>query len=345
MPRFTYIARDKTGRRITGSEEAANQNDVITRLQSRELLVISVYDEPGREESFVASGSSAVSGKKHWHRRITSDDLALFCRQLATLLGAGVSVFKSLGTISGQIASRALYRAIIDLEKSMEQGLSLHEAMAKHPRVFSELWVNLVESGEAGGSLPVVLGRLANYLERSAAFRRKVISALIYPAILLFVGLFVLLFLTIKIVPTFGELFSGFNIKLPFLTQLLLMVSVVIRKYFLFIIIIAGSVFFLFRRAVHTTEGKLAFEKFKFRLPVFGEFFRAIVVERFSSNMATLLESGVPIIYSLEISERSVDNLVMAGVIRQIKEDVREGKSFSRPVSYTHLTLPTILRV
>ena len=342
MPRFSYIARDRAGKRQSGVEEASSKEDIVTRLQGRDLLVIDVSPEEAKGKGpAIAQGGS----RKHWHGRVSTDDLALFCRQLATLLGAGVTVLKSLGTISEQVSSRKLYHTIIDLEKGMEQGLSLHESMARHPKIFSDLWVNLVESGEAGGSLPVVLGRLANYLERSAAFKKKIISALIYPAILLFVGLGALLFLTIKIVPTFGELFAGFNIKLPLLTQMLLSVSLLIRKYFIFLLLALVVAAFLFRKSVKTREGKLAFEKFQFRLPVFGEFFRAIVVERFSSNMATLLESGVPIIYSLEISERSVDNLVMADVIRRVKEDVREGKSFSKPLERSGFFEPMVIQM
>ncbi len=346
MLKLYYAVRDKSGKKITGFEEAANKEELIARLQARELFVIDVLSEP--KESGKGLGFKGIDKpgvKKRLHYGISSDDLALLCRQLATLLGAGVTLLKCLDIISVQVGSRRLQITINDLRKSMEQGVSLHEAMAKHPKVFSELWVNLVESGEAGGNLAIVLGRLASYLERNAAFRKKIISALIYPAILMLAGIFALLFLTIKIIPTFSELFKGFNIELPVLTKVIILFSSLLRSYFLLILggIVAGA--FLLKKFVTTKDGRMAYERIKFKLPVFGEFFRALIIERFSSNMSTLLESGVPILYSLEISERSVDNFIMADLIRAVKEDVRQGKSLSRPLEQSGFFEPMVVQM
>jgi type IV pilus assembly protein PilC len=217
--------------------------------------------------------------------------------------------------------------------------------MSKHPGAFSELWINLVESGEASGNLALVLNRLAAYLERAAVFRSKIISALIYPTILMVAGLGALLFLTIKIIPTFAQLFAGFNLKLPFLTQVLIGVSSFIRKYLLIIAGLLTFLFFLFKSYIKTKEGLRVYETFKFGLPVFGEFFRAIVVERFSSNMSTLVESGVPILYSLEISEHSVGSALMADAIRKIKEDIRDGKSLSEPLEKSGFFEPMVVQM
>jgi type IV pilus assembly protein PilC len=204
--------------------------------------------------------------------------------------------------------------------------------MAKCPRVFSDLWVNLVESGEASGNLAIVLSRLASSLERNEQFRSKIISALLYPAILLAVGLGALIFLTTKIIPTFAALFAGFNMQLPFLTRLLIGASSLIRQYVIFLIIAIAVAVFLIKRYIKIPDGRRRYEKFLFRLPLFGEFFRVLVVERFSSTMSTLIESGVPILYSLEVTERSVNNLVMGEIIRDVKEDVRQGRSLSAPM-------------
>lgn len=345
MPRFFYVVRDNTGKKITGFEEATFEDEVVSRLQSRGLVIIDILPElkEGKPLAEPKTGIEIKAKPRHYH--VTSEDLALFCRQLATLLAAGVTILKSLDVISQQVASRRLYNVIKDLKKSMEQGLSLHEAMAKHPRIFSDLWVNLVESGEAGGSLSIVLSRLASYLERSDAFKKKVMSALIYPIILMVAGTGALLFLTIKIIPTFTDLFKTFNVELPLLTRILMAVSGFIRKYFFIFIIVIVVVIYLFRKYTRTKDGRMNYERFKFKLPVFGEFFRALIVERFSSNMATLMESGVPILYSLEITERSVDNLVMAEVIRQVKDDVREGKSLSRPLEKSGFFEPMVVQM
>jgi len=331
MPKFFYIARDKSGTKKTGFEEGANQEEAVGHLQAKGLVVVNVTPEV-KEGGGLRPEVVEKSKFKVRHYRVTTDDLTLFCRQLATLLGAGVTVLKSLDVISQQVSSRRLYNVLKDLEKNMEAGLSLHEVMAKHPQVFSELWVNLVESGEASGNLAVILNRLASYLERIAAFKKRIISSLIYPVILMLAGLGALLFLTIKIIPTFAEVLKGFNVTLPFLTQLLITVSIFIRKYILTMIGIILISVYIFRKYISTKNGRMQYERFKFSLPVFGDFFRVLIMERFSSEMATLIESGVPILYSLEITEHSVDNLVVAEVIRKVKEDVREGRPLNQPL-------------
>jgi len=332
MPKFFYIARDKTGKKLSGTEEAATQEEAVSRIQAKNLIVITVL--AGEREGVAAPEEISVKAKiRHKHYRISAEDLMLFCRQMATLLGAGVTILKCLDIISQQVASRKLYAVIRDIYKKMEGGFSLHEAMAKHPTVFSELWVNLIESGEASGNLAMVLNRLATYLERNAQFKKKIISALIYPAILLCAGVGALLFLTVKIIPTFVDLFQGFGVKLPLLTQILVVVSKFIRSY-LVIMIIAGAigVYFL-RKYIATTAGRRQYEKFLFNLPVFGDFFRVYVIERFTSEMSTLVESGVPILYSLEIAEHSVGNLTLGDIIRRIKDEVRNGKTLSQPMA------------
>jgi type IV pilus assembly protein PilC len=332
MLKFYYIARNNLGAKETGVEEGLNQEEVVSKIQARGLIVISVI--PENTEAF-SSGLAKTKAKvkfKLKRDRITGADLTLFCRQLSTLLGARVTILKSLDIISKQVVSKKLYAVVVDLQKNMEAGLSFHEAMVKHPKVFSDLWVNLVESGEASGNLAIVLSRLATYLERDAEFRGKIISALIYPAILLSAGLGALFLMAVKIVPTFAEIFKGFNITLPLLTQILLKVSDFLRFNMIAIFLVIGVLIFVFKNYIRTKTGRRNFENFKFKLPIFGEFFMALNVERFSSEMSTLLESGVPILYSLEISERSVGNLVMADIIRKIKDDVREGKSLREPL-------------
>jgi len=345
MPKFYYVARSRSGAKETGTEEALNQEDAVTKIQSKGLVIVNIIPE-----NIEASGAAQINNQvkikfKPKHGRVTGEDLMLFCRQLSTLIGAGVTILMSLNIIAKQVSSKKLYEVIIDLTKNMEAGLSFHEAMAVHPKIFSDLWINLVESGEASGNLAVVLSRLAAYLEKATEFKRKVISALIYPAILTSAGIGALLFLSIKIVPTFAEIFKSFNITLPILTQILVAVSVFLRKFmFLLILSIAGIVF-AFKKYIETKPGRKSFENLKFKLPVFGEFFLALNIERFSSEMSTLLESGVPILYSLEISERSVDNLIMADIIRKIKEDVREGKPLRESLERSSFFEPMVIQM
>lgn len=345
MPKFYYVARSRSGAKETGAEEALNQEEVVTKIQSKGLVVVNIIPE-NVEVSGTPRINNLVKVKfKPKHGRVTGEDLMLFCRQLSTLIGAGVTILMSLNIIAKQVSSKKLYEVIMDLTKNMEAGLSFHEAMAAHPKIFSDLWINLVESGEASGNLAIVLSRLAAYLEKAMEFKRKVISALIYPAILTVAGIGALLFLSIKIIPTFAEIFKGFDITLPFLTQLLVWVSVFLRKSMFLLVISITGIVFVFRKYIETKPGRRSFENLKFKLPVFGEFFLAMNIERFSSEMSTLLESGVPILYSLEISERSVDNLIMADIIRKIKEDVREGKPLRESLERSGFFEPMVIQM
>ena len=346
MAVFSYLARDREGKKIAGTEEAASQEDVINRLQSRDLIVIQVDTQTHAEAAAMKqAGPSTGVRSKPKHYGVTADDLVLFCRQLATLLGAGITILKSLEVISLQVSSRKLYNVLKTLKKNMEAGLSFHEAMSKHPDVFSDLWINLVESGEASGNLAAILNRLATYLEKNAAFKRKIISALVYPIILMLASTGALLFLTIKIIPTFAQLFAGFNITLPPLTIALISVSDFIRKFMVLIVVAIVVGIYVLKNYLKTREGRRSFEEFIFKLPLAGEFFRAIVIERFSSEMSTLIESGVPILYALEIAEHSVGNIVMGGIIRNIKEDVRVGKNLHTPLENSGFFEPMVVQM
>lgn len=344
MPKFIYIARDSNGEKITGSEEASSADELIGRLQLRNLVVVNIAPEV-KEPAAASMIKAPVKQQKFRHYGIGADDLVIFCRQLATLLGAGVTILKSLDIISKQVYSYKFYNILKELEKHMEAGLSFHEAISKYPKVFSELWTNLVESGEASGNLAVVLSRLATYLERRAAFKRKIISSLIYPIILMVVAIGALLFLTLKIIPTFAELFKGFNVALPFLTQVLINISFILKKGFLAILGALIIISFMIKRYVSTKDGRRRFEQLQFKLPIFGEFFRSLVVERFSSEMSTLIESGVPLLYSLEITEHSVSNSVMAEIVRKIKEDVREGKPLNSSLEKSNFFEPMVIQM
>jgi type IV pilus assembly protein PilC len=339
MPYFFYIVRDKTGKKITGREEALSSEELIERLQAKDLIVINILPEAEKITPPVKSKFL------HRHTRITSHDLVLFCQQLSTLLGAGVPILQSLRIIAKQVSSLRLNKILSEVILDMEKGLSLHESLAKYPKVFSELWVNLVESGEASGQLAEVLKRLSDYLERNAQFKRKIISSLTYPAILMLVGIFALLFLTIKIIPTFANLFEGFNIKLPLITRVLIFVSSLIRKYFIFGFLGLFVLAFFFRQILRTKKGRKRWEAFLFNFRLTSGFFRALIVERFTSSMATLLESGVPILYALEISEHSIANLVVAEIIRQVKEEVRAGKSLSLPLERSGFFEPMVIQM
>jgi len=327
MPKFLFIVRDKEGKKISDVQDVATRDELIRFLQTKGFLIISIKEIKPSEDVIT------LEKKRFTHRRIKFDDIVFFARQLSTLLDAGVTLLKSLDVISQQIESKNLFSVVEKIKKDIEQGLTFRDSLAKHRRVFSDLWVNLAETGEASGNLAIVLDRLAKFLEARAAFRREIVSAMIYPVILFFVAIGAVFIFILRIVPTFTELFKGFGVKLPLLTQMVIGLSNLVRKGFIPSILILITLFFLFRRFINTEKGRIIFDNFKLKVPLFSRFFRNLILERFSSGMSTLIESGVPLLYSLEITERAIGNKVVSEMIKKIKESVRDGKTLSEPLS------------
>ena len=343
MPKFEYIARTRDGKRETGIVEVPSEDTLVSRLQDKGLVVTKVT--PVGKKVAVKVTTKRRPRRKFGHSKVKLYDLVFFARQLAILLDSGITIHKSLDAILKQVDSAKLYKIIEDTKADVETGLTLRDALAKYPKVFSDLWVNLVESGEASGNLALVLDRLAQYLEMQADFRRKIISGLMYPAILFCVALGAIFFFVLKIVPTFTSLFEGFNIELPLITQLLISFSSNVKRMFIPAAAIIVGLHFIFKQFIKTTRGRRAFDEFKLSLPVFGKFFKVLAVERFTSEMATLIEGGVPILYALEITERSIGNVVLEEVVRSIKINVREGKALAELMDSSNFFEPMVVQM
>lgn len=346
MSKFTFEARDSLGKRVKGVEEALTSDELVLRLQSRNLIVTSVIEipetvtkEPGQKQKVV------LSGAKKLHRWVKLNDLVMFSRQLATMLGAGISLLKSLEIIEKQIESKLLLGATAKIIEDVKGGVSFHEALARHPRIFSSMWANLVETGEASGNLPIILDRLAFYLEEQAAFRRKIISALIYPAILFCVCIVAIFFFTFKIIPTFANIFENLGGEMPALTKMVIGFSNFMRHYFVFMFLAGAGCVYAVKAYIKTDAGKRQYDYFLFNMPAFGNFLRTVAVERFTSEISTLIESGVPILYALDITERSSNNTIMQDIIRQVKADVREGKSLAGPLEKSNFFSPMLVQM
>jgi len=350
MSKFSYIARTKEGSKQIGTLEAPNQDEAVAALQRKELVVVSlvqhdleaIVSQEHDKKGMLPIGQQPLKFK---HRNVKFGDLVIFARQLSLLLSAGVSLMKALDVISKQMDSQRLYEVVSDIAKDMEAGRTFRDSLAKYKSIFSDMWLYLVETGEASGSLPVVLNHLANYLEERQAFKTKIISALTYPLILFLVAIAAVFFFVIKIVPTFTQILSSMNVELPLPTRILIGISDLVRKKFLiFVLIIAGVVFFI-RRLLKVDAFRIVIERVQLRLPVFGNFFRFMMIESFSTTMSILIESGVPIIYALDISERSQPNKTMREIISDVKLNVREGKSFSFPLEKSGFFPPMVIQM
>ncbi|MGE5279648.1 MAG: type II secretion system F family protein [Deltaproteobacteria bacterium] len=347
MPKFSYIARKGSGERDSGIIDALSQDEAVIQLQQKDLIVTSIIPlELSHQE---ASGAPKMSlGKKKGqftHSGVRPTDMVVFARQLALLLGSGVSLLRSLDIISKQVDSKKLFAVIGQVRQDMEGGRTLRDALAKFPVHFNALWLNLVETGEASGNLPMVLEKLAYYLEEEMSFRRKIISALLYPGILLFISVSAVLFFVLKIVPTFATILDGFGVPLPMATKVVIGVSnFLLHKFFILAGAIAG-LFFLFKHLNNQPHFRRIFEDTRLKLPVMGEFFRFLLLERFTTTMSILVESGVPILYALEISERSAGCLRMSESIAFIKKNVKEGRTMAEPMEKIELFTPMIIQM
>ncbi len=326
MPNYFYEVIDNAGNTKTDTLDAINEEALVEKLQSEGYFVVSVRLA---KHKVVPKVDKKGSKPKFDHDKCKIEDLLVFSRQLATMLEAGVTMMRSLDVILSQIQSKELYTAVSQAHDQIEQGSSLSAVLAKHPRIFNQFWVSLAEVGEASGTMPLVLNKLAEHVEREAAFRSAIISAMIYPLILFVVCIGAVIFFALVVGPRFESIFNSMHAHLPIMTVCLLRTFGFIKSY---ILLIFGGlfVFFIIARAyISTPVGLLQFEAMIYSLPVFGEITKLIVVERFASQMAILIESGVPILYSLEITEKLVENRTCSLVITTVREGVREGKGMA----------------
>ncbi len=345
MAKYSYIGRKSSGEKETGIIEGPSQDDVVAQLQRKGLIVTSIipFDLARKEGGPAKEGKSPR--KQFTHNAVNAADLVLFARQLSMLLGAGISLLRSLDVISKQVDSKKLFAIVSQVRQDMEGGRTLRDSLAKFPEVFSSLWVNLIETGEASGNLPMVLDKLAYYLEEDASFRRKIISALMYPGILLFISVSAVFFFILKIVPTFTGILNSFGVELPLATRILIMISEVLTKKFLWIAGGIALIVFSIRKLSKQQAFNRMMEEVKFKVPILGEFIRFMLMERFATTMSILIESGVPILYALEISERSSGSIKMSETIQYIKRSVKEGRSMAQPMENSELFTPMVVQM
>lgn len=343
MPHYRYVAKDTSGKTITAEADAFEKNHLIHQLQGQGLFILSVEEAVAKPKTVARKGGATT--QRFTHSGIQLNDLVGFARQLTTLLESGVILLKSLEVITAQIESERLYRILSRVTKRVEEGVSLSEALAEHPRVFGPFWVSLVEVGEASGTMPTVLNKLTFYLEQQAAFKSAITSAILYPAILLCVCLGAITFFALFVGPRFEAIFKSMNVELPIITRILLESFRFIKENLIKVILFLGGFFFLLRKWMQTTPGRGQTERFFFSLPTFGKIYKLIIVERFSSQMAILVESGVPILYALDITGRLVDNQTCSRVVENIKESVRNGELLVAPMERSNFFPPMVLQM
>ena len=332
MTSFSYVAKLPDGRTVSGSLEAASQQVVLSALHQRGLVVVNVKPAPFRTHG--ARG------------RVKLDDLAIFSRQLATLVDAGIPIVAGLEAVADQMESRTLREVITRVKDAVEGGTNLTAAVANQSRVFSPLFVSMVKAGEASGHLAEVLGRLAVYFEKAAALQRRIRAALVYPAIVITMAIVITSILVLTVIPAFKEIFSTFGAALPLPTQILLAVSDLSRRmFFPGLALLIGGIFAFRKMVLGTPKGRLWFDRTSLRLPVVGTLIRKVAIAKFSRTLATLVRSGVQILAALEIVAETAGNRVIAEAVLQVKTSIREGENIADPLASSGVFPPMVVRM
>jgi type IV pilus assembly protein PilC len=336
MITFSYQARDMSGKIVSGIQDALNEDNAVTSLMSRGLMVLSL------QQKSVASKTR----KKTWSVKET--DLVLFTRQLSTMIEAGISLVQALTALYDQCdpkRQKSLRHIISDVTTRVQGGETFHESIAKHPRVFDRLFVSMVKAGEHGGLLAEILDRLAGFLEASARLRKKIKSAMTYPVIVICIAMAITTFLIVKVVPIFGEIFADFGSKLPAPTQFLIDVSDFMRGEWYFLLLGIFGIFFGIRTFIRSTRGKQLWDRWKLKLPVFGPLIHKICMSRFARTFAQLIRSGVPILEVLDIVGGASGNHVVETSINGVTADVEKGDNLSVALSKKTIFPPMMLRM
>lgn len=338
MAVFRYSAKDSTGRLISGVIEADSDAMVIDRLRDMGFFITNLERTVERTDVFQYLQGLFGVGLK---------DLAIFSRQFATMVNSGLSLVRTMNILEQQTTNRRLKEIIAQIRMDVEAGRPLSDAMGKHPKAFSSLFVNMVKAGETGGVLDEVLNRVATYLEKEQALRAKIRSAMVYPILLTTAALGGLFFMTIVILPQFENLFKelGGSGQLPLPTQMAMAVSTGIRQYWWMIMIILGVLIYVVRRYVQTPSGRLRYDRFKLKMPVLGELNRKIVVARFTRTLGTLIASGVPIMQSLEVVSKAIDNMVIGSAIDAVRASIREGQTIAIPLQFSGVFPPMVVQM
>jgi len=319
MAVFTYQGRSAAGLQ-KGKIEAADRRAAVGELRRRSILVIRIAEEAGRGRASPAGG------------KVKDKDMAIFTRQFSTMIDAGLPLVQCLYILSEQSDSKNLRRVTANVARTVQEGATLAESLRKHSRAFDDLYTNMVEVGETGGILDVVLQRLAVYIEKAASLKRKVKSALVYPCSIIGVALLVIAFMLTFVIPTFAAMFKEMGAELPLPTRVVLGLSSVVRSY-LWALLLAGvgAVFAL--RWYHRTEnGRSVTDALLLKLPLFGLMIRKVAVARFTRTLGTLLQSGVPILEALRITASTSGNTVVERAVRQCRVSVTEGKTLAEPL-------------
>lgn len=356
MPIFEYKAITSSGKSRKGIVDADTARDARSKLRGNHMHVTEMWEVADKKKKKKSVGKNVRRGSKRggksggilsmeieiFQPSISTRDLATFTRQFSTLLRSGIQLTDALNALVEQCSGPHLERVLRNVKEEITSGNNLAEAMAKHPRFFSDLYVNMVRAGEASGHLDIVLTRIADYLQKQASLKGKVLAAITYPAIMVVVGMAVVIFLMSYVVPKITQILEDRGGELPFITEVLKGISDFTAAYWVYILlaIIVGSLFF--KGLISTDTGRLKFDTILLRLPLFGNLFSKQAISRFALTFSTLLKSGLPALDSLKIVALVVNNARLTQVINDIHARIIEGADIATPIKKSKVFPPMV---
>jgi type IV pilus assembly protein PilC len=357
MARFNYVALDARGQEATGLVEAISSNAAITQLRQAgyfptsviEEAIVSTDGQEARRRAAKAVRVTKPSAKKgivlFERKKVKSKILMIFTRQLATLIDSGLPLLRSLNVLANQERDKVLKKTINKIADSVQSGSTFSDALALHPKIFNDLYVNMVKAGEVGGVLELVLNRLSEFQEKAAKIKNKVIAAMVYPMIVMTMAIGILSFLLVFIVPRFESIFHEMlgDKPLPPVTQFVIGASNVAKNHGLVVLGVVVAAVALYKFIGRTRGGRYAVDSFKLRMPLFGNLNRKTAISRFARTLGTLVTSGVPILQALNITRETAGNAAIARAIGRVHDSVREGESIVQPLEASRSFPPMVI--
>jgi general secretion pathway protein F len=330
MPVYEYKALDRSGKTTTGIIDADSAVGARQKLRAGGNFPVDVREAASNKIKDETSGTPAFSLR---FQRVKALELSVMTRQLSILLGAGVTLVASLDTMIAQISNPAFKKIMAQVKESVNEGNSLAFSLSRHPKVFSEIYVNMVRAGEASGSLDLVLERLAEFSERQETLKGRIRAAMAYPMIMFLIGTGILSFLVAFVVPQIAGIFKDMNQMLPLPTRVLISGSEFLKSFWWVLVIGIGAAIFLVRKLINTPRGRTLWDKIRLRAPVFGSITTKMAVARFGRSLGSLIQNGVVLLTALEIVRTIVNNKLIARDIEDAMVRIEEGKSLAEPLA------------
>jgi len=332
MPVFEYKGKTLGGKQVQGELKAKNRAELERFLRGNRILVTNVSKKPQQIQIKFGSGIKKI-------------DISRFTRQFATMISAGLPMVQCLEILATQMESAELRKVVTKVKESVQAGATLSEALGKHKKVYDDLYVNMVEAGEVGGALDTILIRLAQYREKADKLARKVKGALVYPIVVMVVAIGVTYAMLTFIVPVFAKMFAGLGAELPAPTRMVLGFSNFLRSNSLFMILLLVAGAIGFRMYLKNPKGRLSWDTFKLKMPLFGMLVRKAAIARFTRTLATLLSSGVSILDALSITARTAGNMVLQNAINKSMISIAEGETITQPLKDSGVFPPMVTQM